>query len=326
MSLSDYAAVTLAQAKAHLRLAHASTLHVGAEYVGMGDGETLVFTLDHAPIEGSIAVYVDSTLKTYTTHYSVSGTTLTFTSAGKPALNKAITAAYDYAATTDTFEDMDDLLLERLIEAATFDAEGYCGKAFVQRAFTEEHNGDGGEILRLRRMPVVSVSAVVYKLVDTDDGDGATLAFTLSGTPKTGTLVVVVDGVTKTETTHYTESGGVVTFTSAPTDGAHIEFRYDVALYVGDDYTERLHVGRLHGDWVANYRYSVTYTAGLAASRAALQTAYPEISQAVLLQAAYLYEHRIDLVDSEDDGLFRRTFRLPSSAMALLARHRWDII
>jgi len=175
-------------------------------------------------------------------------------------------------------------------------------------------------------VPVVSITSVVYKAVDTANGDGATVNFTLAGEPTTGTLAVYLDGVLKTVTTHYTVSGQVVTFLAAPSSTSHVVFRYDVSLLVGDDYTERLHVGRLHGAWSSGLQYEVVYTAGLSASRTALQSAYPEIAQAVLLTVAYLYEHPIDMVDSQNDGLFTRSYKLPSTAAALLMRHKWDML
>lgn len=50
----------------------------------VGDGSTASFTLPNG-FGDTPAVYVDSTLKTITTHYTVSGTTLTFTSGNIPA-------------------------------------------------------------------------------------------------------------------------------------------------------------------------------------------------------------------------------------------------
>ena len=118
MSLSNNALVTLVQAKTYLNIDPDAALEILAEYVGTGNGTDVAFTLDHAPLEGTLKVYVDSALKTLTTDYSYSTTTLTFTSAGKPGNGKIVTAAYDYAPAANTFEAYDDDVLERLIEAA----------------------------------------------------------------------------------------------------------------------------------------------------------------------------------------------------------------
>ncbi len=320
--MTDTALVTLAQAKAHLRLAQAITLHSDAEYVGMGDGETLEFTLDHTPLDGTINVYVNGTLKTVTTHYSVSGTTLTFTATGLPALNHPITASYDYTATSDTFEDLDDDLIEAIVEAATSEAERYTARAFVQRSITESHNGNGLKNLLLYRQPVVSITSVAYRVLDADTGDGTTVAFTLSGTPKSGTLTVHVDGTLMTLTSEYTVSGAVVTFDSAPADDTAIVFRYQVSLAVGSDYSERLHIGRLRGSWSDDFEYIVVYTAGYETTRALVQSAHPAVIQAVLQAISFMYEHPIDQVDSENRGLGVVSYKLPSSAKRLLGQYK----
>jgi len=73
------------------------------EAVGTGDGTTTSFTLDHTPDGGPMTVTVGGTA---TTEYTVSGTTITFSTA--PATDAAIVASYSYGATTgvgiyDTF-------------------------------------------------------------------------------------------------------------------------------------------------------------------------------------------------------------------------------
>ena len=158
MSLSDTALVTLVQAKNFLRMDAAASLHIDAEYVGTGDGETDEFDLDHTPIEGSLKLYVNNSLQTETTHYSISGATITFVTA--PTDTHPITASYDYAASSDTFEEYDDDLLEILIEAATKKAEDYTGRVFVQRDITETHIGDGTNLLRLYKWPATDITSV----------------------------------------------------------------------------------------------------------------------------------------------------------------------
>jgi len=158
MSLSDIALVTLVQAKNHLRINSAASLHVSAEFIGVGDGTDLTFDLDHTPIEGTLKLYVDNTLQVETINYSISTATITFVVA--PSLNKGITANYDYAAGDDTFESYDDLELENLIAAATRIAEDSCGRVFIQREITETQMGNGTKIMKLYKQPVIEVSSI----------------------------------------------------------------------------------------------------------------------------------------------------------------------
>ncbi len=158
MSLGDLALVTLVQAKNYLKVDAAASLHVDAEYVGVGNDVLVEFTLDNTPVEGSLKLYVAGVLQIETTDFSISGATITFV--GTPASPDPITATYDYAAGANTFESYDDDLLERLIEAATKKAEDYTGRAFIQREITETRIGDGSQVLKLYRQPVVDVASV----------------------------------------------------------------------------------------------------------------------------------------------------------------------
>lgn len=158
MALSDVALVTLIQAKNYLRVDVASSLHIDAEFLGVGDGADKTFDLDHTPAEGSLILKVNDVLQVETTDFTISGVTITFETA--PTTNHGITASYDYAAGADTFESYDDDLLERLIEAVTKKAEDYTGRAFVQREIVETHIGDNKQVLKLYKQPVVSVDSI----------------------------------------------------------------------------------------------------------------------------------------------------------------------
>ncbi len=158
MTLSITALVDVTQAKTYLRVDAAASLHVDAEFIGVGDGADKTFDLDHTPVSGSLRLYVDNVLQVETTDYSISGATVTFVVA--PSLNDGLTANYDYAASADTFEAYDDDLLERLIAAATKKAEDYTGRVFLQRELVETHIGDAKQVLRLYKWPVVSVTSI----------------------------------------------------------------------------------------------------------------------------------------------------------------------
>ena len=142
MTLATTALITLPQAKNHLKLDAAASLHIDAEYVGVGDGSDTTFDLDHTPVTGSLKLYLNNVLLTETTHFSIVAAAITFVV--YPPTGQAITASYDYAASDDTFESYDDELLETLINAATKKCEDYCRRAFIQRAITEYRVGDGG--------------------------------------------------------------------------------------------------------------------------------------------------------------------------------------
>lgn len=163
MTLSAYALVTLNQVKSYLKIDPAYSDKVEAEYVGLGDGETVEFTLDNTPLDGTLKVYVNGTLSTA---YTRSGDTITFTAA--PTLNHPITASYDKSA-SGTFTSYEDANLELLINAATKKAEDYCGRYFMPRSVTETRVGDNKKILRLYKQPVISVTTVT--IADTEVTD-----------------------------------------------------------------------------------------------------------------------------------------------------------
>jgi len=163
MALSATALIDLTQAKNYLRVDTASSLHVDAEYVGVGtEGGEDEFPLigNKVPISGSLKLYVENVLQDEDTNFSIASYTITFKAGSVPGDGDIITASYDYTATVDTFESYDDLLIEDLIEAATKKAEDYVGRAFVQREITETHIGDNKQVLRLYKRPVVDVDTI----------------------------------------------------------------------------------------------------------------------------------------------------------------------
>ena len=293
MTLSATALVDLTQAKAHLRIDTAASLRIDAEYVGVGAPPTVEFSLDNTPVSGSLQLYVNNVLQIEGTDFTISGVTVTFTAA--PASPLPITASYDKASAVDTFESYDDLLLENIIEAATKAAEDFTGRAFVQRTETEKHFGDGTKVLKLYRQPAVSITSVVRQVSEVvGTGDGATLVFTLDETPTASSVFLYVDGAIQTITTHYTIAGAVITFVAAPADGVEITAKYTHTILAISECTEWLHIGRLYAEdvWTANRIFTVVYTAGYAATRAATQALIPKAVTFVLQAVAFLYENR----------------------------------
>jgi len=77
---------------------------VTGEYAGTGDGTTLIFYTVNTNVIAIPSVYVDGVLMTLTTHYSISqlaGSSqakITFTEAGKPALDAVVTCTYTHNA------------------------------------------------------------------------------------------------------------------------------------------------------------------------------------------------------------------------------------
>ncbi len=322
MALSDLALVTLIQAKNYLRVDAAGSLIIYAESVGEGDGNDTTFSLDNTPIDGSLRLYVNNILQVETDDYTISGADITFIAA--PGSGLQITASYEYTAGSNTFEAYDDDELADMINAATKIAEDYSDRVFIQGAITEQHQGDGDKTLRLFKRPVVSITSVVQEVSQAlTDGDGSTTAYTLALTPKSGSVKLYVDAVLKTITTDYTVSDNVITFLSAPADGAKITVTYTYAILTISGFEEQLSQGRIIrlDKWKKGFIYTVVYVAGEAAARADTQAAVPDAVAAVLLIIKDLYDHRGDTVDSESiAGLEEVSYKLPSRAERLLTR------
>ena len=160
MTLSTNALVSLLQAKSFLKIDATASLHVPAEYVGAGTGTEDDFTLDHTPVEGTLQLYVDNILQVETTNFTLTTNAIKFVLASIPGNGKIITASYDYAASSNTFESYDDDILERLIETATKLAEDYTGRVFVNQTITENRIGDGLGRIMLYKRPVTDITSV----------------------------------------------------------------------------------------------------------------------------------------------------------------------
>ena len=143
-------------------------------------------------------------------------------------------------------------------------------------------------------------------------------------------MKVYADGVLQTLTTHYTISGAVITFGTAPADGVLVTAKYTHTIKPISEYTEQLARGQLKGlsEWNDAIIYTVVYTAGYGATRVATQVLVPDVVSAVLMMIAYLYENRTDLVHGESiTGIGSVTYDLPlyiekSGANILLSPYR----
>lgn len=110
------------------------------EAVGTGDGSNKSFSLDHTKVVNvSEKVYVDGTLKTKTTDYTIDNYTGAITFVTAPALNKAVTAHYQYISGDLSF---DSTAITNLITEAQAYVEKYTGQMFnTSTAFTEYQDG-----------------------------------------------------------------------------------------------------------------------------------------------------------------------------------------
>jgi len=333
MTLSAYALVTRNQAKAMLQLDQLATLKIDAEYVGTGNGAAVTFTLDNTPLAGSLKVWVNTggtpALKVDPTHYTYSGVTITFVVASTPANGAIVTASYDYAAATDTFESYDDDLLDTLINSATAEAEKYCGRCFMPQTLTESHWGRDTKTLNLYRQPVISITSVAYKVVDTQTGDASTVAFTLSDTPMSGTLTVYKDGVLQATPANYTLTSAVVTFAAIPALSTKLVFKYNIELFLGVDYDDKATMGRITGhNFSSAYEYVVVYMSGYYGSGATLaqvQALVPAAVQAVLTAVSVWWDNRQGL-HPMGLGMSEMVQGLPAASKRLLDTLRVSVI
>lgn len=95
-------------------------------------------------------------------------------------------------------------------------------------------NGDGTAIENFPLSTIATQIAYGDKNYQVFSGTGAQVNFTLSQNPGSlGNLDVSIDGVTQVPVTDYTYSGTTLTFAAAPSNGAVIFVRYDVAVPVG---------------------------------------------------------------------------------------------
>ena len=158
-----------------------------------GDNSTTQFTLSRVPINASsnIIAFVNGVFQKFTTHYSVSGSTLTFTSA--PAASAIIVVIH--LSTTN------EVNLGTVSDA-------------------------GISTVKLQDDSVTNAKAAFTYSSSYFTGDGSTTAFTITAGHTVNSVIVTENGIVQKPTTDYTVSGTTLTFTSAPANTVQIGVRY----------------------------------------------------------------------------------------------------
>ena len=160
-----------------------------------GDGSTTAFTLSRATINPSttIIAFVNGVFQKYTTNYSVSGTTITFTSA--PANTATIVVVHLSVRNEVNIGTIGDgsVTTAKLDESAVTPAKADLASGYSNSYFT---------------------------------GDGSTTAFTITSGHNVNSVIVTENGVVQKPTTDYGVSGTTLTFTTAPANTVQIGVRY----------------------------------------------------------------------------------------------------
>lgn len=216
------------------------------EYVG--NGATTAFAVPYYFLaNGDLKVYQAGTLKTITTHYTVTGAgnpaggTVTFVTAPATAedvvivRDPAITQTVDYvpndpfpAETHETALDRLTMIAQRnrdLVDRALLLADGVADDLDLtlpdaQAGYLIGWDESATALTNVSPATIASTVAFGSMYADTFNGDGSTTQFTLTETP--GSLAacqVYIGGVRQTPGTDYTVSAGVLTFNAAPPSG-----------------------------------------------------------------------------------------------------------
>ena len=158
-----------------------------------GDNSTTAFTLSRVPINASsnIIAFVNGVFQKFTTHYSVSGSTLTFTSA--PAASAIIVVIH--LSTTN------EVNLGTVSDA-------------------------GISTVKLQDDSVTNAKAAFTYSSSYFTGDGSTTAFTITAGHTVNSVIVTENGIVQKPTTDYTVSGTTLTFTTAPANTVQIGVRF----------------------------------------------------------------------------------------------------
>ena len=225
-----------------------------------GDGSTTAFAVPfYFLANADLDVYQDGTLKTITTHYTVTGAgveaggTVTFGTA--PALDESVVIVRDTALTQATDYPPNDPFPaashERALDRLTMIAQR--NRDLIDRSFrlsdddvsgastelpTPEAlgvigwNAAGTALVNYDAESLAGAVAAVDWIVDTFSGTGAQTAFTLTRDPGVAANCdVSISGVTQTPGVDFTVSSTTLTFTAAPASGTgNVCVRYGSSL------------------------------------------------------------------------------------------------
>tara|TARA_B100001059_G_scaffold232391_1_gene270114 strand:- start:1544 stop:2320 length:777 start_codon:yes stop_codon:yes gene_type:complete len=78
----------------------------------------------------------------------------------------------------------------------------------------------------IKKIQASNLASTLTYAAGTATGDGSTVAFTISSGRSVNDILVIVNGIILTPTADYAISGTTLTFTTAPSSGAQIDFRY----------------------------------------------------------------------------------------------------
>lgn len=230
-----------------------------------GNGTTTSFSFPYSVIAAAdLKVYQEGTLKTITTHYTLSGsapytsgTNVQFVTA--PANGDEIVIYRDPAITqtvdlvendplpveTSVERPLDKLtmiaqrLSERMDRAFRLGDSDVSGASVVIPTPAADTflawDEEGESLINVDVGDLLTIGASANFLTQTFSGDGTDTTFTLSATPgNVENLDVFVSGVRQTPTTDYTVSGTTLTFTTAPASGTNnILVKWGTLLAVG---------------------------------------------------------------------------------------------
>lgn len=225
-----------------------------------GDGSTDDFTVSfYFLANADLKVYQEGTLKTITTHYTVTGAgdpaggTVTFLTA--PANGDAVVIVRDPAITQETDYPPNDPFPaashEQALDKLTMIAQRLSDQ--VDRSFSLADsdtsgasteiptpaalaiigwNEDGDGLVNYSSAELAGSIATVNWRTDIFDGDGVTTDFTLASEPGVASNCdVAISGVVQTADVDFTLSGTTISFTSAPPSATgNVVVRYGSSL------------------------------------------------------------------------------------------------